>query len=370
MQNDHIRKLAGRFHLHVRRAETVKTGVYRLLSTDGNEYCLKRMRYSEARIRWIDDTLRRLRQNGFTSIAWREPQTAAGSLLTVKNNQKIPYILTPWLAGRQPSAASEDELKACARRLAEFHQAGSSLLKQDTSPAPGALNLLGKWPQQLRQRRNQLARTIRQANTQSKAIGKQQSTQMLSITGKTEPLHETWASLLHRQGTQLLSRADDALQLLQISSYQSLCLQAAQQGTLCHGDSGPKNFVLTEEGPALIDFETLRIDLPVYDLFRMIRLSCKGNGWPFHTARHILDGYRDVTELTAADYQLLQVWLLFPHKACKLAARFNATANSATNTDTRRNLHDRFSRDLAKALRDEQNVCEFLQELKTYATER
>ncbi|HEU4963998.1 MAG TPA: phosphotransferase [Bacilli bacterium] len=358
-----ILRLAAKFRLQGEQVDTIKAGVYRVTSAKG-AYCLKRMRYSAARIRWIDTTLHALQQQGFSHIAWRDREEETGRTLMAKSKQNIPFILTPWLSGRQPSVNSRDDLIACARRLAEFHRAGQGIELSDT----GGQNLIGKWPKLLQKKRDSLAKAVRKAShlTAGSTTGSSPASNSLAQVQSGHPrLDKTdanrWAHLLRQHGSDLLDRADSALTELENSSYRTLCRQAARQGVLCHGDSGPKNFVITAQGPALIDFETLRIDLPIYDLFRMVRLACKGKGWSFDTARHILDGYNQVTELKPIDYQLLRVWLLFPHKACKLLAKCDFHKPSERT---------RFAHDLERAIRDERHLQEFLNDYDEYVNGR
>ena len=73
----------------------------------------------------------------------------------------------------------------------------------------------------------------------------------------------------------------------------------------------------------LLDFETMRIDLRAYDLYRIIYNSCKDHRWNFAIARSILDGYQKVFKLGRSDYRMLKMLLLFPREACKLIQEYS-----------------------------------------------
>ncbi|KIL40950.1 hypothetical protein SD70_09940 [Gordoniibacillus kamchatkensis] len=335
MNSRQLTRLARQFGVRAKRIIQVKSGVYHLVTPAGSHYCLKKMRYAPSRLRWMDRVLRRLRKRGFPAIAWRNPRGAAGHpLFALPTPRSSPFILTPWIVGKQPSPASKADLKACAQALATFHIAG----RKAASPAAGAYCVLGKWPSKLRSHEAFLQRQIRRARQNRLAM----------------PLNK----VLQKYGPELLDRAERAMGLLKGSDYKSLCRKAAANGTLCHGDSGPKNFVITSQGVYLIDFETLRIDLPVYDLYRMIRLSCKNKGWQFDTARAILDGYESVSKLRRADYDMLKAWLLFPHKAVKLLRHCSRLGEAGQR---------RIAQTLRSVIADERKLAPLLDKLDSYA---
>lgn len=331
-------RIAEKFHLDVKRVEMIKSGVYRLVSNSGRQYCLKRMNYPLRYLKWMDVSLRELRQQGFRKLAWRNPHTPQGRILFVRaHGNTAPYILTPWLLGRQPVPTSKEDMNTCAKALAHFHKVGHLIKVSKT----GKQNFAGKWPKIL----NARARVLKQAVAKAKQSRGQSELDLI----------------LRKHGDALLERANSAISRLQQSPYHETCLESSPKITLCHGDSGPKNFVLTAQGPAMIDFETLRIDFRVYDLFRLIRLAGKKNDWDFSIAQTILDSYRSVTELNSNEYDWLMVWLEFPHKVCKVLAHYQR----ATQAKKRALISK-----IRKAIRNEQKLQPFLQNLAAYAKER
>ncbi|MGZ6505395.1 MAG: phosphotransferase, partial [Tumebacillaceae bacterium] len=297
-------RIIGSFDLDdIRDVHRIKRGVYKLTSRKGELLCLKRMRYTEERVRWMDKTLGALRRAGFSQLAWRDSNERHGKRLFVKASRKDhPYILTPWLAGRLPSARSTTDMREVAMTLARFHETSHSI----DIPHDGMDNWLGRWPERLQERTDLLERHITSAKQRAK---------------RRERLSKM-DELLSTHGDQLLQRAQNALRVLKKSDYRDLCKRAARQMTVVHGDSGPKNFVLTELGPYLIDFETLRVDLRVYDVYRLLRLASKDNDWDFTVAQAMLEGYRSVSPLERTEYDLLRVWLYFPQKAFRTLRKF------------------------------------------------
>lgn len=334
MINQQVNQLVQTFKVKIKHMRVVKSGVYRLISIDGKQYCLKKMSYSLRRLRWMDLVLRRIRRKGFSNIAWRNPLEQKGKHLYARQPLGgTPYILTPWIKGRPPSPASQKDIKACAATLARFHLAG----RKAFLPRSGALNMLRKWPSLLQAREALLKKQIKKAKR----------------NGHGSPMDR----LLQLHGDSLLQSSQEALRLLRRSDYKAVCKKAAKTGALCHGDSGPKNFVLTSSGTYMIDFETLRFDLRAYDLFRMIRLSCKNKGWKLSTARTVLDGYQSVSKLERSDIELVKVWLQFPNKTFKLLSRYDRAKAKGKR---------KIEQSLKKVIADERHINSFLQKLGQY----
>jgi CotS family spore coat protein len=330
-------KIAKSFQLQANKAVCVKSGVYRLSAKDGGEHCLKKMGYPKDRLVWMDTVLCGIRRKGFRTIAWRDPASSVGKILYVRPNAGAsPYILTPWLKGRIPSPKVKEDMYACSQALARFHLAGRSV----NIPAKGAENLLGRWPVMIRERKVVLERQIGLAKRQS----------------RPSPIDD----LLRKHGDGLLQRASQALRTFKKREYFELCERSKRKGAvLCHADSGPKNFILTKQGPSLIDFESLRLDLRMYDLYRMIRLTGKKNRWDFTLSQAILDGYRSVSKLEPFEYELLAAWLLFPQKAFRTLNKY-AQAGAAEREELEKKLE--------KAIKFEQGIPELLRKLSDYAT--
>lgn len=337
MTDGTIARLARTFQIRVKSIRTVKSGVYRLETEGGRAYALKHMRYPVRRILWMDRTLRRVRKNGFAGICWRDPRQTGGKPLFVRlRGKKATYILTPWVQGRQPSPDSSDDLRACAAALARFHLAG----RRAAIPRQGALDLTGRWPAILKARLSLIRKYVSKAKT----------------AGNGNEL-DVW---LRKNGDDLLGRGEQALGLLERSPYRRLCRVSSRSRVLCHGDSGPKNFVFTGDGPKLIDFETLRLDLRAYDLYRLIRLACKHRGWSFAAAKAVLEGYGGVSKLEPGELRLVQAWLLFPNKAYKILSR-----SGKTSAKGRRAL----TQELRSAAAADLRLPSFLREWDDYARE-
>lgn len=329
-----VRKIATRFGIQVKASRRIVKGVYRIELSNGKSFALKSMAYPLARLRWIDKALQKVRSAGFTRISWRNPAEAEGRKLYVKFKKGPPYILTPWIQGRWPSPKSQEDMKICGITLANLHRKGtiSSLQKSK-------LSMIGKWPSELYFKHEKLARHIHISRK----------------SRRPNPLH----SFLRNHGEEILYYSKRAQSLLQKSRYKQECKKAGQQHHICHGDGGPTNFIFSKDGSYLIDFETLRIDLRAYDLYRVIYNSCKDHEWNFTIAQAILDSYQTEFKLDATDIELIKIWLRFPRTIVTLLNQYYRSSGVK--------IRSGIAAKLPSALNSERRITAFLKELDQYS---
>lgn len=295
-----VKQLARKFGIEAKEIKKVYYSVYRIVTPDGKTYCLKRMRYAPSQLKWIDRTLAKLRQRGFSRIAWRDRNRSGGKPLYIRRSPNgVPFLLMPWIKGVWPSPKSIGDMKESGKILAEFHLAG----KEIAITGSGSRNMIGKWPALFRQRHNVLLRKVRIAKTNGHGTA-------------LDPL-------LRKHGAALIKRSRDAIRLMKNSGYRRACRNAREQGSLCHGDGGPTNIILTGGESYLIDFETLRHDLRAYDLFRVVYNSAKDHGFRYPIVKAILDGYQSVSKLNRDDIDLLKVWLAHPHRVSRILGKYD-----------------------------------------------
>jgi len=175
------------------------------------------------------------------------------------------------------SPTSSSDMRACGAALARFHQASTKNYHLRNHSA----NMVGKWPADFREKH-------------------------IFLSKQAEKV------FLKKQVGEILKYSKQTLKSLKKHNYQKVCRAHPKRSVLCHGDGGPTNFIINKKGIHLIDFETLRIDLRAYDLYRMIYNSCKDHGWKFEIAKNILEGYQSISKLKKVDFRMISVLLRFP----------------------------------------------------------
>lgn len=331
--NLEVRQLSKKFGIKVKQMRIIQNGVYQVVTSTGRKYCLKRMPYPPVQLRWIDRVLQRIRRHSSIRMGWRNPRTPEGKQLYVKwQPESPPFVLIPWIKGSWPRPSSIKQMKAYGRLLAQFHLAG----KQIKIPLMGKQNKLGSWYSYLREEQQKLQRIIRKA--------------------QQNEFNSPMDQMLQQHGNEIMEMSRKSLHMLNNSNYYTLCQKT--KAALCHGDFGPTNMIRTKRGLYLIDFETLRLDLRSYDLYRAIFNACHENHWRFATARAILDGYQQISKLSTADYNMLKVLLRFPRDMCILIRNFDKELPEWKRV---------IEQDFPKTLTYEQQRSSFLKKLSVYA---
>ncbi|MFC5406314.1 phosphotransferase [Cohnella soli] len=321
-----INHIAKRFGIKIIKQKKIRGGIYRVVTTKGKTYALKRMQKQVGRTRWMDRILLRIRRNG-SLLAWRDPNAREGRkpYVTSKGGN---YVLSPWISGRKPSPRSLSDMRACGIALARFHKAGRAGLNGKI-----AYSEIGSWYSTLR---------IREKLIKNKIVKARRN-------GFSMPI----SRFIKQHGSEFLRYSNQAKSLLRSSGYYTYSRSPRKNGFLCHGDGGPSNFILNNKGTYLIDFETVHVDLRAYDLYRVIYNSCKDYKWYFSIAAAILDGYRQVSKLHKKDFKLMRVWLRFPLSTYLVFAPFTRFPF------TKSRLH--------WALQSERRIGPFLKKLDKYA---
>lgn len=332
--NEEVRQLSRKFGIRVKQMRIVQNGVYRVKTVGEKQFCLKRMPYPPAQLRWIDVTLRRLKRVGNLKLAWRNPRMPSGQRLYARTRfeDNPPFVLVPWIRGRFPSAHSYREVYTCGVLLAKFHQVSRKI----NIPTAGKPSKLGSWPDKLQTEQQHLNTLIRKA--------------------KANTFQSGFDRLLQQHGAELSQMVADSLNMLRRSRYSSYCAQA--KSSLCHGDFGPTNLLYSRKGIYMIDFESLCIDLRAFDLYKAIYNFCHQHHWHFAIARSFLNGYQSVNKLQTQDYEMLRIWLRFPREMCKLIQHYEHTP--AMNEKI-------MKKEFLKVLTHERNRSQFLRKLDAYA---
>jgi len=327
MSEPRINHIAKRFGIKISKQKGIRGGIYRIVTSSGKTFSLKRMPMQAGRLKWIDRVLLRIRRNG-SLVAWRDPNTPEGRKPYVTSRKGEHYVLTPWILGRRPSPRSLSDMRACGIALARFHKAGHAGIKGKIGYSE-----IGSWYSALKNREEFIKNKIAKARR----------------NGFSLPI----SRFIKQHGSEILRYSNQAKELLRGSGYDQYRRNPRKTGVLCHGDGGPSNFIMNDKGTYLIDFETVHVDLRAYDLYRVIYNSCKDYKWNFSIASAILDGYSQVSKLQKNDIKLMRAWLRFPlttYFVYSASKRFPFTKSW-----------------LQRALESERKIGPFLKKLDKYA---
>lgn len=247
------------------------------------------------RLTFVHGAVHHLTLRGFSRMVPLIP-TLSGETYIRSNG--YAFSLFDWIEGRQADFSFPEELKESTQVLAEFHQCSAGF-----TPPPGSnmRDLLGKCLKHFEERYQNLLDFKEQA--------------------RHSPYDE-FAQLYLENVDFFLPMAETAIARLKASNYTHLVQMAKFNQTFCHGDPAARNFILTPQGTIfMIDFDSIRLDLPIMDLIKFTRRVMKKHDWNFETARLIIDAYQDIIPLAPSELDVMRAIFYFPQKFWRMSIR-------------------------------------------------
>lgn len=270
--------------------------VYRVQTVKG-VFCFKEVKEKAGKLQFIAQVFRHLEANGFHRLAAFRPTVQGESYIQEKG---IYYIVTPWLEGEEPDYQNRDQMGAAASTLAEFHLAVQGFVPQGDTEVKVKI---GKWNKKLKKQLIEMVDYCSRAENNKEVGGFDQIIRV----------HSSWL------GQQALA----ACQLLGSSPYDQLVRQYEGKLPICHGDTAARNFLIDGQNQAwMIDFDSMAVDLPVVDLWRLLRRTLRKGEWRMQEAANILEQYSQVRPLSKQELQVLHALLHFPERPWRLAKRY------------------------------------------------
>lgn len=285
--------LMSRWGLTAYRWEKIKD-VFRV-ETDNGTKNLKVSPLIPERLIFVHGAVQHLTLHGFSRMVPLIP-TLSGE--TYVSSHGYAFSLFDWIEGRQADFSYPEELKESTRVLAEFHRFSAGF-----TPPPGSnmRDLLGKCLKHFEERYQNLVDFKKQARRSQ---------------------HDEFARLYRENVDFFLPMAETAIAKLKASNYTHLVQLVKCYQTFCHGDPAARNFILTPEGTIfMIDFDSIRLDLPIMDLIKFTRRVMKKYDWDFETARMMIDAYQEVIPLSPAELDVMRAIFYFPQKFWRMSIR-------------------------------------------------
>ncbi len=110
------------------------------------------------------------------------------------------------------------------------------------------------------------------------------------------------------------------------SSYNKISARYMQEGCLCHREYTAHNILMSTALPvkptAVLGFDSVCIDMPVYDLANFIRRRMRKCGWSVSDAEFIVSKYDEVKSVSQEEREILKLLLQFPQKLWRIANKY------------------------------------------------
>ena len=264
-----------------------KKGVW-WITTDKGMKILKKVSNSEQTLQFILDAVRHLTANGID---------LPGVNLTKDGKEyicigEVCYVLTDAIDGRNPNYGSPDELATIARSLGRFHKASKGF---HPSPETKPKYHLGLWVEDYTEQLTDI-----KSYYEGECLKKTHDAIGNAIIGNFPGFYE---------------RAQKAIDGLKGHEYSDWTQLAEKEGCLCHQDYAAGNLILTSKGRLyVLDTDSITVDIAARDIRKLLNKVMKKTGkWDIETTKRILRHYQSENPLTASQWEVVRLDLLFPH---------------------------------------------------------
>lgn len=281
-----------------------------LCHTEKGTFILREFHGSEKKLQKQQELLLTIQEKGQNVDSYLENQE--GNLVS-RDKYDTPFTLQRWFEGRECDTKSRDDILRSVRTLAELHKVMKLTPVED---------YVGKSLKEEYTRHNQELRKIR------KFIRKKGPSSVFEkkFLGSVE-----W----------FLEKGEEALSMLDSSSYETLRGAALSEGRICHGEYNQHNVWMMKKGTAVTNFGHWCFDVQMADLYRFMRKLLEKYNWNLELAGEMLAAYHQVRPISSMEWQNLQVRFTYPEKYWKLANYYfshNKAWISEKNTEKLENL--------------------------------
>ena len=253
-----------------------------VLKTTTGKKILKKLDYDEERINLINDCIESLSDNFSYMMNFKVFQN--NKIYKVwKNNY---YVLMDLLPGREVTFTNPVEFNLSGELLGKYHLASKNSLK-NIKKIIIEDSLVVKFETWINDIINlkELVETYKFKNEFDRIF--------------LENFHDS------------IIEMKKSLELLTFSSYSSI-RKNKENYVICHNDLAEHNFMISNEGIYLIDFDYCTIDLPIMDLCDLILKGIKNVAFEFEKAKDVINSYSSIKKLTDDEYKIMYILLLFP----------------------------------------------------------
>jgi len=267
------------------------------ITTQKGMFSLKRVIYDEEEMNFIMSVIEHLKRNGFENVMDYMAKDD-GSLFYEYDGEK--YYLTRWVDGRELDYQNPIDLKSATHLLSKFHKASQGF---DMSMVPDSRNLLGKWPQNFKDR------ILEMNEMKFRALLKK---------GRAD-----FDRIYLEYVDMCLGDAHEALEILINSPYEELVSKAKEDNGFIHHDYAHHNLIQSFDGKLyVLDFDYCAVDIRIHDVGSLIIRNMKKTGWDIDKALYIIECYDRESPISNDELKVLIPFFLFPQDFWQISRQY------------------------------------------------
>ena len=350
MAIDYCSLLENNYGLRIKRLAATSGGQLAECD-DGRIYVFKQSRSSPEKIICTQVALKHLMENGF---AEGQPYVEALSGLPYASYGGSCYTLSPAPAGRECVLEDAADLAAASALLARLHGAAKGFTAARAAEALKEYEPLLQEKNKRKPEDNNDEENNTISDSEDVCIDSSSEETCSNSTlhfkcdlGKTPETFHKRSGELHRFrkvakkrrepfdyeyaaiADYYCEKAEDICKKLDESDYINIADQYKKEGCLCHREYTSHN-ILMKKNPeekisvpsAVLGFDSVCIEMPVYDLANFIRRRMRKCGWNAEDAENIVTNYDKVRSISKEERQILCLLLQFPQKLWRIVNKY------------------------------------------------
>lgn len=262
-------------------------------------FLIKELRFSEKRLRVLEQLGQHLKQQGYDNIDW---------ILKTKDNELFciseegtKYFLKRWFSGRECDINKEKDVLDATSNLTKIHIA---LRGFEGDEGEGIRVTMAEDLRQEYFRHNREMKKVRSF-----------------MRDKVDKGDFERAFLKHFDS--MYATANSALERLNASNYEELLAECKRNLSLVHGDYNYHNVLMTYSGIATTNFEHVQSNIQVTDLYYFLRKVMEKNHWDASLGHKILNCYQKNIPFEKGELEYIAICLAYPEKFWKAANSYH-----------------------------------------------
>lgn len=258
-------------------------------------FLIKELRFSEKRLRVLEQLGEHLRQRGCDNIDWIL-KTKEDELFSV-SEEGTKYFLKKWFLGRECDIHREKDVLDATVNLAKIHLALRGFEGDESE------GLYVTEAEDLREEYFRHNREMKKVRT--------------FMRDKVDKGNFELTFLKHFDS--MYATAGSALEHLNDSNYEELFSESKRNHTLVHGDYNYHNILMTYSGIATTNLEHVQSNVQVTDLYYFLRKVMEKNHWDTALGDKILNCYQKNIPFKTGELEYIAICLAYPEKFWKAA---------------------------------------------------
>ena len=321
---DFEQKILEQYDLEINSTRKVRGAV--LCDTNKGVFLLKEVNISEKRFPVAGELYEYLCKEGYGLTDYYIQNKNGDYVSLLENGER--YIVKKWFVAKECDVKKNAEVFAASGNLAKLHMVMRHKMENEV---PSGTKITEKY-----QRHNRELKKIRK------------------FARGVVPKGEFEFAFL-KNFDAMYRWAEAAQNVLEAFDYEKLYQENMNNFCIIHGEYNYHNVLFMREGIATTNFEKVKRDIQMEDLYYFLRKVMEKNGWKVRVGDGMLNAYSAILPLTEEELTYLKVRLIYPEKFWKIA---NAYYNTNKAWVAVKNMEK-----LQTAIRQEKDKKYFLKEV-------